>query len=331
MLKTCKKILAIFLIIITVFSLSACGKSNTFSGLLNSSEISQGKEQNSSTFAPKLYKVTNKSGNTIWLFGSIHIGKSNFFPLPEYVTSALYSSDAVAVEFDLVAFEKDVAAQTQSMTKLISPNYSVKSHLTQSETSIYDQAVEILKENNSYNSAFDYYKPVVWSMLIDNFTYEKFGADSSLGIDKHILDTAKEKNIKIEEIESADSQYQMLADFSDELQTKMLVDSIKNYNNPNAKKEIEELMETWSTGNHAKLRQILKEDEENLKKELPNHYFEYTYAMTTKRDALMTQYAIDALAKGNETFICVGAAHIAGENGMVDSLKAEGYNVEEIQ
>ena len=35
---------------------------------------------------PLLYKVTDADGNVVWLFGSIHVGKEEFYPLPDYVT-----------------------------------------------------------------------------------------------------------------------------------------------------------------------------------------------------------------------------------------------------
>ena len=58
---------------------------------------------------------------------------------------------------------------------------------------------------------------------------------------------------------------------------------------------------------------------------------EYNDAMNVKRDALMTDYVVKALSSGKRTFVCVGAAHIARENGIADSLKARGYTVEEVK
>jgi len=334
MLKFNKKIISLLLIVVMLLTLSACGKNSTFSndsGAPQESSTAQNNTENNSSYSPKLYKVTNKSGNNVWLFGSIHVGKSSFFPLPDYVTSALYGSDVVAVEFDLVSFEKDGAAQVQALTKMFSPNQSIKSHLTSSAEQTYNKAVEILTENNFYNQALDFYMPVVWSMLIDNIVCEKSGGDANLGIDRHVINAANEKNIKIEDIESADAQYQMLANFSDELQTEMLANSIDSYDDPNYKKELEKLMNIWEKGDYEGLRQMLKEEDEQMKKEIPAYFDEYNDAMKTKRDALMTQYAVDALSDGKEAFICVGAAHIAGENGMIDSLKAKGYTVEEVK
>lgn len=314
---------------------SSTSKNNSSS----SKKVSTSAPQNStsspkkpnSRCTPKLYKVADKNGNIAWLFGSIHVGKATFFPLPNYVSSALYGSDVVAVEFDLIAFEDNINAQTEAMTAMISPKQSTKSHLKGDDAmELYNKAVEILSNNNVYNSAMRFYKPVLWSMLIDNIVYDKIGADSSYGIDRYVIKTAYKHNIKVEDIESAKSQYEMLAGFSDELQTSMLAGSVKSYNDPNSKKELDELMDIWSKGDFEKLRQMLKQDSEEMQKENSKLFNEYNSAMKTKRDAVMTQYVMDALNAGKEAFVCVGAAHIAQENGIVDSLKAKGYTVTEV-
>ena len=41
----------------------------------------------------------------------------------------------------------------------------------------------------------------------------------------------------------------------------------------------------------------------------------------------MTDFAEDALASGDEVFICVGAAHVVGEGAMADLLAKRGYTV----
>ena len=385
-----KKISAVILALILVFTLSACTEGNNESTLSNSSDISSSEiesvtstvsnstetsekdntntssaksststsskptssknssskpsttttsqkvssenKTNNSKVSPKLYKVTDSKGNVAWLFGSIHVGKSTFYPLPDYVTNAFYGSEVLAVEFDLVAFENDMTAQTNALSALVSPKQSVKKHLIGNDAlSTYEQAVEILTENQSYSPYMDYYKPALWSMFIDSLIYKKIGADSGYGIDRHLINEAKQSKIKIDNIESADAQYKMLAGFSDKQQTMMLKGSIESYKSPDSKKDLDALMNIWETGDYAKLRKMLREDYDAMYTDDPALCKEYNDAMNVKRDALMTDYVVKALSSGKRTFVCVGAAHIARENGIADSLKARGYTVEEVK
>ena len=45
----------------------------------------------------------------------------------------------------------------------------------------------------------------------------------------------------------------------------------------------------------------------------------------------MTDYAVDALASGEEIFICVGAAHVVGDGAIADNLRELGYTVEVVR
>jgi len=60
-------------------------------------------------------------------------------------------------------------------------------------------------------------------------------------------------------------------------------------------------------------------------------YKEYDEEMVVKRNLSMTNFAEDALLSGKEVFICVGAAHVVGEEGMSGQLADRGYNVEIIR
>ncbi len=277
---------------------------------------------------PLLYKVTDDSGNVVWLFGSIHIGREDYYPLPDYVMNAFNSSDVLAVEADIVAFEQDTDAQEAALMQFIYMDGStITDHIS---AELYQELVNILTENNSYIPWLDLYKPYMWYNFISSFIMEKVEANSELGIDRYFINLANEKNVEIEEIESVDSQYAMFANFSDELMEIMLAAEIDSYNNiSEAKEQYEVLLDLWASGDEAALREYLSEgDSEFDSAEDEALYNEYNNAMIVNRNKLMTDYADDALNSGEEVFICVGAAHVVGDGGMVDMLRNRGYTVE---
>ena len=50
--------------------------------------------------------------------------------------------------------------------------------------------------------------------------------------------------------------------------------------------------------------------------------------MIADRNVFMTDYAENVLNSDDEVFICVGAAHVIGNGGIVDLLSQRGYQVE---
>ena len=310
-----KRLFSWLLVIALCFSLCACA-----------TDIS-GQEPKQAT--PLLYRVTDEGGNTVWLFGSVHVGREDYYPLPEYVLNAFDGADSLAVEADIVAFEENVNQQVEAMMPLIYlDGTSIKDHIS---PELYDQSVAALEEFDTYMSALDMYCPALWSSLLDSLVIEQLGADANLGIDRHLLERAKENQKEILEIESATFQYQMLADFSDEVQALMLEGSVEMCQDPDAARaDLEELMDLWASGDEQAFAAYLDGSDEDMTAEEEKLYEEYNKAMMTDRNLAMTEYAENALGSGKEVFICVGAAHVIGEGSITQLLAQRGYSVERI-
>lgn len=329
-----KKILIYLLVFAICFSLISCGKTEDKTQETEAAEITDNSketaeitgDQNESSITPLLYKVTDSDGDNLWLFGSIHVGKEEFYPLPNYVTQAFNESEALAVEFDIVAFEKDLSAQISAMETLVyTDTTTIKDHIPEE---IYTRAVEILEEHDIYNPLIDYYIPSVWESLIQNAILLKLKVDTELGIDKHMIDTAYENEKPILDVESAKFQYELMANFSPELQEFLLKDAVEAYDKLDEYgKDLENLIECWSNGDEKGFEKYFEEEAPEDPDELAL-YEEYSKALITDRNNSMTEYAVEALNEGKELFICVGAAHIVGETGMATQLEELGYTVE---
>lgn len=276
---------------------------------------------------PLLYKVTDSKGDYLWLFGTIHVGRQDYYPLPDYVNRAFEQSDSIAVEIDVSKFEKNYLSQIVALKKMTyNDKTKIKDHIPE-ET--YNRAVEILKENGKYSEAVDSYKPVLWSNFIDNCAIQSLGADASLGIDRHFISRAKELRKPVLQIESAGQQYSMLGGFSDGLQLLMLQSSVNSYGKPEkAKADLDEMMDLWYEGNEAEFTAYLSRESGNDNEVVAALLEEYNKAMFTDRNKKMTDYAVRKLRRGEKVFICVGTAHIIGDDGMVVRLRNKGYTVE---
>ena len=314
-----KKKLVIVLLILCL-ALTACRSDSGMFG-------KETEPQRESTVSPLLYRVTDQQGNALWLFGSIHVGTEDYYPLPDYVLNAFDGSDALAVEVDIMAVEWDFLGQAQLLQLLMyTDGTTISDHLPQ-ET--YDRAVAILQENETYSEALDYYMPAFWWSTVESLSYAKMGAQASLGVDRHLLKRARNDGKPVREVESAQLQYSLMAEFSPQLQQLLLEQSIYTYDHlDEAAEDIRYMMELWSAGDEAAFAAYLAEEGEITDPQEQLLYDEYNTALITNRNQTMTEYAEDALASGEEIFICVGAAHIVGEGAMAQNLRQLGYTVE---
>lgn len=334
-----KRLVSLLLALSLCFALVACGAKNEASGTTETTPtltteptvtepaVTVPTVQEVGNATPLLYRVTDGDGNVLWLFGSIHVGREDYYPLPSYVTDAFDGADALAVELDIIAFEKDLGQQMQALSVLVyRDGTTIKDHIPEE---LYIKAVDALTELGGYITALDMYYPAFWFSMVDSLMIEKLGARIDLGIDRHLLERAKNAGKEIRDIESAQAQYAMMAGFSDELQALLLKEALRILEEPElAKQDLETLMDLWASGDEAAFAAYLAGQEEEVTPEEEKLYEEYNKAMITDRNLLMTDYAEAALLSGEEVFICVGAAHVVGEGAMAQLLAQRGYTVE---
>ena len=325
-----KRLLAGLLVLVMCFVLVACQKhtnDKNSSKTQGNNQTSDNPDASQGDATPLLYRVTDKSGNVVWLFGSIHVGREDYYPLPDYVLSAFEKADSLAVEMDIKAFEEDLGLQVQALSTVVYLDGSkISDHIPQE---LYEKAVEILEEYDSYLNILDMYYPALWSSMIESLMMEELGANANLGIDRHLIDMAYEADKEILEIESAEFQYQMLADFDNDIQIMLLESSVEAYEKKDeAATDLEKMMDLWAAGNESEFAAYLNASDDTMTDEEKEMYQRYNKAMLVDRNLAMADYAEDALLEGREIFICVGAAHIVGDGAVAELLSQRGYTVE---
>ena len=344
-----KKLIALLLCMVMVLGLAACGQNEKPETTTEAAPTTAATEPSvpettvpttepaatepavteptESSITPLLYKVTDSEGNVAWLFGSIHVGEEYFYPLPDYVLDAYASSDALAVEFDIVTFETDFNAQIEALQQMVYADGStIVDHISEE---LYNEAKAALKDLGMYNSALDYYCPAMWSSFIDSAMIAQMGVDTTLGIDLYFLNRAHEEGKTILDVESAAFQYGMMAGYSEELQALLLESSVASVElMEESKADLMQLVDAWATGNEAEFGALINAEEEFESAEEEALYNEYQNAMITQRNLNMADFAEDALKSGEEVFIVAGAAHIVGAGAMAELLAQRGYTVE---
>ena len=287
------------------------------------------------TATPLLYHVTNEDGQEMWLFGTIHVGDSRTAYLPQTVYDAFDAADALAVEFDIQELDEAVMEDPALAMKILQSFYftdgsTLSSHL---EPELYAAAVTALKATGNYDitGSAEVLRPAIASTMLDNYiTSQSYSLYPEKGADNRLLTRAKAQGKKIMDVESAEAQLGMMADFSDELQALLLTEAL--HADPiQACRDLTELYELWCRGDEAALSKFLKEDtapSEEMTEEEKALVEEYWNALGTNRNDDMLEVAKAYLASDETVFYAVGLAHLLAEDGLVNTLRAAGYTVE---
>ena len=283
---------------------------------------------------PLLYKVTGADGQQIYLLGTIHVGDNRTAYLPQEVYDALADSDALAVEFDLYAFE-DKLESSESVQEAIASSYYYLDGTTvvdHADQALLEEAEKAMKATGNYNSMLAYMKPAFWAQSLEN-TYLRQGyrLSGGQGLDRRLLQLADENNMLIVNIESGEEQIAMMGNYSDGLQ-EMLLDAALSYEPGEYWQEVEELYEMWCQGDEAALRELLNDtsDYDAMTEDEKALYDEYHQAMIYDRNEAMLEEAKSYLESGHTIFFAVGLAHLLQDNGLVDGLRNAGYTVQTV-
>lgn len=308
------RILALILTLVMVISLTACGSSKT------------------SQIDPLMWIVKDGEGGCLYLMGTIHVGDERMENLPLKVTKTMDTCDYLAVEFDILETENNTAGLLETMKSLMyTDGTTIKDHI---DGEIYEDAKKIMEDSGIYNSALDYYVPIMWQQFVSEAFMQKTDLKTEYGADRALIEYANEKNIEVLDIESMELQMDMLKSLSPETQEYLLGASVLTtedmYN-----KSLNAMYESWVDGDREKLETLVAADsgltESVMNDEAKAAMDEYNEKMLTIRNQNMALAAERYIDGGATVLLAVGTAHMFGDDGIISLLESKGYTVEEWQ
>ncbi len=287
---------------------------------------------------PLFWVAEGKNGGKVYLLGSIHCAEKETYRLPDLLMDAYLESDALAVECDILAYEKDFMAQLQmSQDMMYTDGSGIEDHI---DPELYDAIVEFYEDNPSQQlqslgytiDMMKMFKPAMWMSVLEMIVLEKTGLDSQKGIDYHFLNIAHAQKKEVIEIESVEFQNDMLFGFSDELM-EMQLWSYVSYPVDEQAESLRAMFDGWCEGDPEVLvtaepdytgysAEEIEQTQELLE--------EYYTAMLIDRNLGMVDAAEEMLENGDNVFYVVGAAHMIGNDGIIAGLKDRGWTVKQL-
>ncbi len=274
---------------------------------------------------PLMWHVTSESGGELYLLGSIHLGLEDTCLFDDAVYDAFDACDALAVECDILAIEGDMALSIKALRQMVyKDGTSIRAHV---DDATYEAARSILEEAGYYNRFMDYYNPVMWQQTIDQILAERTVYRMENGVDRYFLSEAKRLGKDVLEIEDYMETYATLAALSEKTQAFLLGQSVAEATVATYDEAVAHLHSLWKEGDLGDIEEYLSGDTDGYTPEELECMEEYDRAVVSDRNTIMTDKADEYLRSGRRVFYVVGLAHMVGEDGIVKSLAAKGYDV----
>jgi uncharacterized protein YbaP (TraB family) len=279
-----------------------------------------------------MWRVTGGEGHTLYLFGTIHVGDKRNKTVMEKITPVLDSCDALAVEFDAVAYAKDSQQMMKDMEQYLLTDGSVVSDYMPEE--LYQRSYELLDRAGLFPGVFSYYNLAWWTQMVDSAMLMVYtDLDSEKAMDSMLIYHAYDREMPVLEVESSEFQMSLLNSFDDELYLMMIEDALESAETYGS--DLGELYELWLSGDRDTFWTYLADDESggdagDYTEEQIALLEDYNRKLLDERNLGMRDRAMEYLASGKTVFFAVGAAHMANEAGLVQLLTDAGYAVETV-
>ena len=254
------------------------------------------------------WKVTGSQG-VVYLFGTIHIGKAEFYPLPQVVEDDFRQADTLVEEVNLddpdeIAYVKQWVTEHGSYPA----DDLVTNHLSDVTRS---HLADYLKK--SQQLSLDRSDAAVADIVLITSRSKRLGLDPSKGLDKHFLNEAREQKKPIETLESVGAQLKLFISLPQELEDELLLSSLVDTEKSN--ELLDAVIKAWQSGDAETLQALT----DRTVKDYPQLKTIMKKLVDDRNDA-MTEKIEQLLAAPKTYFIAVGAGHLIGDRGIVSQL-----------
>jgi uncharacterized protein YbaP (TraB family) len=262
-----------------------------------------------------LWKMAGHS-NTVWLLGSIHFCKEDFYPLPKPIEDAYRGASTVVLEIDL-AEEKSLATQMLILKEGMNSGGETLSKQISQET--FDALKKWAEKEVGDVTLFEMQKPWMATMTMMVLEIQKLGFNPEFGIDKHFYRKAMADDKRVIGLETAALQVGLLASLSKAEQEDLLKSTLKEMEK--LPEMFRDIMAGWKSGDAKKMEPLLND----AKKEYPSVWKRLVLDRNDKWLAKIERYR----EHPKDVFVVVGMGHLIGDGSVVDLLRKKGLKVEQ--
>lgn len=264
-----------------------------------------------------VWKVT-KNDNTLYLGGTVHLLAKEDYPLPASFDEAYKNSQDIVLETN-VSELGDISFQVESLRVMTFQDH--RSLSTELDRKNYLALTALLESKGMPMAVFEKFTPAGVSLTLAALEMQKMGMMESLGVEKHFSTKAKADEKEMLFLETPEEQLSFIESMNSLDPNALIQSTIKDM--AKFEEQMNSLKDAWRQG---ELSELEATGIDKMQSEFPAMY---KVLLVNRNNAWMKD--IDGFIQSKDVeFVLVGALHMAGKDGLVAQLKANGYKVEQL-
>ena len=266
-----------------------------------------------------LWEVSSLT-NKVYLFGTVHAGKSAWYPLPHVVEDAFADSRVLAVEADIT----DESAMTKSAAVMMyKPPASLKTHIPAVE---YARFRRLLARYGFPEEQVMQMKPFMAVSLLVFSEWARIGYSPGFGVDAYLITKAKAEMKPVVEIEGIDTQIRLMDSLTEKETQQLFKGTLDALESGLTDEQVTGMVAAWQGGDPDAILKVARKYNDRI----PGAA-EFEEKFIWARHDSMAEKIEGYLNRSKERhFIAVGALHLAGPRGLIEVLRKRGYIVRQL-
>jgi len=254
---------------------------------------------------------------TIYLLGSVHLLKSDSYPLDKNIEAAYRNCKKVVFETDIGGMNAPPVQAKMTSLALYPEGQTLKQNISPETYSWLEKKVTAAGLPMAQMNRL---KPWMCALTLMLLELQKMGFDPNYGIDQYFFNKAQQDEKEMVFLESIDYQINLFAEMNTEEEESFLQQMLKDLEV--VRTMFDSIVRAWETGDAAQLGSILAISF----KDHPDIYNRFL----TQRNKAWVGKIKDLIACGDTALVVVGAGHLVGPENLLQLLRASGYTIEQI-
>ncbi|WP_229256273.1 TraB/GumN family protein [Duganella lactea] len=276
-------------------------------------------EQGAAPNRGALFKV-QQNGQTLYLFGTIHVGAKDFYPLEPRLAGLLRQAPVLALEIDPLGDPQKLARAVQQ--------HGLSAQGSGALAPAWRQRLErLLKQYNIAPQSVASMKPWLLATMLTVSEFAAQGYDASLAVDAHLSKQAHAAGQKVVELESAESQ---MALFDQKMtpaeQLTFLEEAISGIEDKEQASQAREIAQAWRSADVKALDALALKAEQDAS--FSGRFVQKV--LLEGRNPALADGLVALMARENNSVAAIGVLHLVGKTSVTELLRERGLTVERI-
>ena len=264
-----------------------------------------------------VWKIS-RGGQTLYLGGTCHFLRATDLPLPPEFDTAFAAAKTVCFETDIAKLQSPEVQQMLMAEALYTDGTTLDTVLS---PEAWRATAGWCARNRLPAAQLKAFKPWMLMMTITSVEIQRLGFTPE-GVDVQYQKKATAAGKRLGALETVEQQIGFVTHLGEGHESELILVTLQDL--ARVPKILDGMVAAWRAGDLAQLDKLMSEE---MRTKFPSIY---TSLIVRRNQAWLPK--IEAmLASEPKEFILVGAAHLAGKDGLLEALKKKGCTIEQVR